>query len=223
MKTRKNRSKKNRTRRQRGGHLNSCIVRKNSPMNPLWKFGNFVTVTEDQFKIANPTQKFCFGDAFTTCMVIVIGMQNNYKVAAHINHVNHIVSNFNEATPKQKYNAETILPFFQRELQTNPNFRSSTIKYIYVITAMDDIKIGVQNGRFQTNIYNEQYAAIRRNESQYRSLTNTNKLPFFESIFPGKITPSTVIDIQKAKIVEHASNSTLHFYIEENGVLNLVT
>ena len=222
-KTRVNRKKHSRkTRRMRGGHLESCVVRENSPMNPLYKFGNFVTVTEDQMKIAKPTQRFCFGDAFTTCTVVAIVMENGYKVAAHINPVNHILSNVNEATPRQKYNPETLLPAFQKLLETNPNFRSSNIKNIYVITSLGDININrPTRGIYDTNIYNDQYAQIRKNVGQYTTLGNLNKVAFFTSIFPGKITRTTVIDLQKNKVVQHSARSESHFYIKEDGSLDL--
>lgn len=233
VKTRKNRSKKNRTQKgQRGGGLESCIVRryKNST-NPMWAhtttFGNVVTVEEDQLKVAGPTQKFCFGDEFSTCSAIIVVMENNYKVAAHINPYMYLVQG-SYGVPIQKYNPVTVLPEINTILITNPNFISSTINKIYLVSSLGHFYI-LKNSqrRYKTNINNEQSAAARpgaKNVSvRQEQLTDRNARDFFAVVFPGKVTAQTRIEIHEEKQVEYQrSGGREHFFVNETGVLDLI-
>ena len=233
VKTRLHRKKRsNRTRKMRGGGLDSCAVRNyKNKMNPLWKhpyaFGNTVTVVEDQLQVASPNQKLCFGDEFTTCSAIIVVMQNNYKVAAHINPYNYMIQG-EFGTKIQRYNPVTVLPEINTILTTNPNFMNSTIKIIYLVSSMGSFSI-LKNSqrRYKTNLNNEQSAAFRpaaQNASvSQEELTNRNAHEFFKAVFPGKVTPQTRIEFHTNKQVEHYSSGGVeHFLVDESGALDLI-
>lgn len=219
VKTRINRKRKsNRTRRMRGGaNQDSCK-----------KYPNAVVLLEDKGSVVGPLGKICYGDEFTTCMVITVVMENNYKIGAHINPYNFLTSTndrfLDPSTPRQNLNPETVLPYMQNIMRTVPQFQSSRIKYIYVITAMYGLYVVQTPSGFRTNINNNQSGQARRKAGSSVELTDINKRDFFERVFPGKLTDRTQITLLVEQQVQYqTSGGRAHFIIREDGSLDLTT
>lgn len=211
-------------RKQRGGFTESCST--------LLRGEDVVTVTEDEIKVANPSQILCFGDAFTSCTAIIVVMEDNWKVGLHMNPVTFAYTNI-----RQNVNPSTAIPLLQTEINTNANLREKNIKKIYLISTSEFLQILPQRRRINNQntigrLGNVNPPGIR--------LTNATTRTFFSDLFPSKITAATQISIilnvegQFAKTRKSALEqnpeinlSTLadtldHFFIRQDGSLDLV-
>jgi hypothetical protein len=211
--TRKTRSNRRRTmRRLRGGaKADSCPA-------------GSIIILEDKLRIADPTQKICYGDEITTCSTVTIVMRNKYKIGAHFNGT---FFQYPETSGGrvQNINPTTILTKIKEKLDTNENFRGSTIEKIYLMTSFSNLYIHRdQHGAFKSNL-NNNISQARLPVGRRVVLTDANKMDFFNSAFPGKVTNDTVIEIHKDKQVQFLAASkkgrVSHMIVNEDGSLDL--
>ena len=207
-------TRRRRTYKVRGGGTTSCTD------------ATLVHILENQVKTADPSQGFCFGDEFTTCLAIVVVMEDGHKIAAHINPSTYVFKELgdlnmkfiNSIKNKNKKNMAlaTINPTnIIEKIDNEIRKLKGDIKKIYVVTAMNDIVIWNEG----KNINNNQSAARKGATARTIQLNYGNKSDFFKRCFGDKVTDKTEITIRKG--VEVQASRGGHFFVEANGRLNI--
>lgn len=202
----------------RGGGTSSCALTGKVGQQTSVGSSKIVTILEDELRVASPEQIICYGDTFTTCQTLTIVMEDDWKVGVHLNSA--MFLRYDNGTT---YNPVTLIPILQTLLSTHPKYKDSSIKAIYLVSALSSV-LSKDPG---TNIF---FKMINNSDSMERLRQNQRKIlsseddaadlvkSFFMQVFPDKIIEGkTKIQSLNSIQVQYGKNLNPQAYFNENN------